>query len=94
MSQISYNLIKQKSLTVVLYKNFLDDDDILAYLTHNEGTSIVAERFIRTIKGKIYIKMITNDNILIIDTSISVVKFLLVVMVPKIVLFISQHLIR
>ena len=69
VSQISYNLIKQKSLAVVLYKKFLDDNDLLAYLTHNEGTSIVAERFIRTIKGKIYIKMTTNDNILVIDTS-------------------------
>ena len=24
------------------------------YLTHNEGTSVIAERFIRTLKNKIY----------------------------------------
>ena len=35
------------------------------YLTHNEGKSVLAERFIRTLKNKIY-KYITstlkNDN--------------------------------
>ena len=30
--------------------------------TRNEGKSIVAERFIRTLKGKIYKKMIANDS--------------------------------
>ena len=38
------------------YNNFmqkwLDDNDILMYLTCNEGKSVVAERFIRTLKGK------------------------------------------
>ena len=29
---------------------------ILMYLTHNEGNLMVAERFIRTLKGKIYKK--------------------------------------
>ena len=29
-------------------------NDILMYWTHNKGTSIVSERFIRTLKGKIY----------------------------------------
>ena len=32
------------------------------YLTHNEGKSVVAERFIRTLKGKIYKKMTPNDS--------------------------------
>ena len=32
------------------------------YLTHNEGKSVVAERFIRTLKGKIYKKMTANDS--------------------------------
>ena len=30
------------------------DNDIEMYLVHNEGKSIVAERFIRTLKTKIY----------------------------------------
>ena len=29
-------------------------DDILIHLTHNEGTSVVADTFIKTLKGKIY----------------------------------------
>ena len=32
------------------------DDNILMYSTHSEGKSVVAERFIKTLKGKIYIK--------------------------------------
>ena len=30
------------------------DNDIVMYSTHNEGKSVVAERFIRTLKNKIY----------------------------------------
>ena len=33
------------------------------YLTDNEDKSTVAERFIRTLKAKIYKKMTANDNI-------------------------------
>ena len=29
-----------------------DDNDILMYSTHNEGKSVVTERFIKTLKGK------------------------------------------
>ena len=32
----------------------LKDNDINLYLTHNEKTSVVAERFFRTLKNKIY----------------------------------------
>ena len=31
-------------------------------LTHNEAKSVVAERFIETLNGKIYKKMIANDS--------------------------------
>ena len=34
-------------------QNWLDDNDILMYLTHNKGKSVVAERFIKTSKSKI-----------------------------------------
>ena len=30
--------------------------------THNEGTSVVAEKFTRTLKCKIYKEMTVNDN--------------------------------
>ena len=34
-------------------QKWLDDNDILMYLTLNEGKLVVAERFIKTLKGKI-----------------------------------------
>ena len=37
-----------------VFKNFLKDNDIIMYSAYNEGKSVVAERFIRTLKNKIY----------------------------------------
>ena len=37
-----------------LFKKFLKENDIEMYSTHNEGKSVVAERFIKTLKNKIY----------------------------------------
>ena len=34
----------------------------LMYLTHNEGKSVIAERFIRNLKGKIYEKMRADSS--------------------------------
>ena len=36
------------------FKKGIKDNDIEAYSTHNEGKSVVAERFIRTFKIRIY----------------------------------------
>ena len=36
------------------FKKWLQDNDIVMYSTHNEGKSVVAERFIKTLKSKIY----------------------------------------
>ena len=36
------------------FKKWLRDNEIVMYSTHNEGKSVVAERFIRTLKSKIY----------------------------------------
>ena len=41
------------------FKKWLKDNDIEMYSVHNEGKSVVAERFIRTLKTKIY-KHITS----------------------------------
>ena len=35
------------------FKKWLKDNDIEMYSTHNEEKSVVAERFIRTLKSKI-----------------------------------------
>ena len=36
------------------FKKWLRDNDVAMYSTHNEGKSVVAERFIRRLKSKIY----------------------------------------
>ena len=38
----------------IYFKNWLDDNDTKMYLTCNKGKYVVAERFIRTLKNKIY----------------------------------------
>ena len=45
-----------------LLQRLLDNNDILMYSTHNEGKSVIAERFIKTLKAKIYKKITTNDS--------------------------------
>ena len=40
-----------------IFKEWLSDNDIIMYSTHNEGKSVVAERFIRTLKSKLYKRM-------------------------------------
>ena len=39
-----------------LMQEWLDNNDILMYSTHNEGKSVIAERFIKTLKTVIYKK--------------------------------------
>ena len=56
-SQIKHGLIKVVSLTTSLLKIWLKDNNIEMYSTHNEGKSVVAERFIRTLKIKLYKNM-------------------------------------
>ena len=40
------------------FKKWLRDNDIEMYLLNNAGKSVVAERFIKTLKTKIYIMII------------------------------------
>ena len=49
------------------FKKWLQDNDIVLYLTHNEGKSVVAERFFRTIKNKIYKYMTSISKNVYID---------------------------
>ena len=54
VSQINYWLIKENNFRIVLCENgSIDDNGILMHLTHNEGKSVVAKRFIKTLKSKI-----------------------------------------
>ena len=49
------------------FKKWLQDNDIVIYSTHNEGKSVVAERFIRTLKSKIYKHMSSISKNVYID---------------------------
>ena len=49
------------------FKKWLQDNDIVMYSTHNEGKSVVVERFIRTLKSKIYKYMISVSKNVYID---------------------------
>ena len=42
---------------------WLDNNDILIYSTDNEGKSVIAETFIKTLKAKSYKKVTANDSI-------------------------------
>ena len=41
-------------------QEWLDNNDAPMYSTHSEGKSVIAERFIKTLKAKIYKKMTAN----------------------------------
>ena len=49
------------------FKKWLKDNDIEMYSIHNEGKSVVAERFIRTLKTKIYKYMTSVSKNVYID---------------------------
>ena len=49
------------------FKKWLRDNNIIMYSTHNEGKSVVAERFIRTLKSKIYKYMTSISKNVYID---------------------------
>ena len=49
------------------FKKRLQDNDIALYSIHNEGKFVVAERFIRTLKNKIYKHMTSISKNVYID---------------------------
>ena len=49
------------------FKKWLKDNDIEIYSIHNEGKSVVAERFVRTLKTKIYKYMSSMSKNVYID---------------------------
>ena len=56
------------------FKNFLKENDIQMYSTLKEGKSVVAERFIKTLKNKIYKHMTTIGKNVYIDVLDDIVK--------------------
>ena len=49
------------------FKKWLQDNDIVMYSTHNQRKSVVAERFIKTLKNKIYKHMTSISKNVYID---------------------------
>ena len=49
------------------FKKSLQDNDIFVYSTHNERKSVVVERFLRTLKNKIYKYMTSISKNVYID---------------------------
>ena len=49
------------------FKKWLKDNDIKMYSTNNEGKSVIAERFIRTLKTKMYKYMTSISKNVYID---------------------------
>ena len=45
-----------------VFKKWLSENDIIMYSTYNEGKLVVAERFIRTLKNKLYKHMMANSK--------------------------------
>ena len=56
------------------FKKWLKDNDIEMCLTNNEGKSVIAERFIRTLKNKIYKYMTSISKNVYIDKLDDIVK--------------------
>ena len=56
------------------FKKWLRDNNIELYLTNNEGKSVIAERFMRTMKNKIYKYMTSISKNLYIDKLDDIVK--------------------
>ena len=48
-------------------KSWLQDNNIEIYSTHNEGKSVVSERFIKTLKTKIYKYMTSISKNVYVD---------------------------
>ena len=55
------------------FKKWLRDNDIVMCSTHNEGKSVVAEKFIRTLKSKIYKYMTSISKDVYTDKSDDIV---------------------
>ena len=56
------------------FKKWLHDNDVVMYSINNEGKSVIAERFIRTLKNKIYKYMTSISKNVYIDKLDDIVK--------------------
>ena len=66
-----------------VFKKFLKDNHISMYSIYNEGKSVVAERFIRSLKNKIYKRMTAISKNLYFDDLDDIVEQMLTVELLK-----------
>ena len=66
-NQTRYGQTKEVKFTKVFFKKCLKDNDIEMYSIHNKGKSVVDERFIRTLKTKVYEYMTSVSKNIYID---------------------------
>ena len=71
---IKYGQTKEANFIIIFLKKWVKDNDITMYSTNNEGKSVVAERFIRTLKTKIYKYMTAISKNVYIDKLDDIVK--------------------
>ena len=62
------------NFTIINLRVFLKENDIEVYSTFNEGKSVVAERFIKTLKNEIYKHMTTIGKNVYTDVLDDIVK--------------------
>ena len=55
-------IVRGREFFNILMQEWLKNNDILMYSTHNEVKTVITERFIKTLKGKVYKKMTANDS--------------------------------
>ena len=65
--QTKYELTKEANFKIILFKKWLKDNDIEIYSIRNEGKSVVAEKFIKALKTKIYKYMTSVSKNVYID---------------------------
>ena len=65
--QTKYELTKEANFKIILFKKWLKDNDIEMYSIRNEGKSVVAEKFIKALKTKIYKYMTSVSKNVYID---------------------------
>ena len=72
-NQTIYGQIEVANFTNRSVKSWLQDNNIEMYSTYNEAKLVVAERFIRTLKNKIYKYMTSVSKNVYIDELVDIV---------------------
>ena len=72
-NEAKYGLTKEVNCTIVFFKKWLKGNDIEMQSIYSEGKSDVAEKFIRTLKTKIYKYMTSISKNVYIDKSDNIV---------------------